>query len=77
MDFLHRVLIFILIQLYTLCCRILMLVTLKDCVVYLMLTLSDDILGLVFNFVQNENSPKIPVQDIHYYRQLNVNIFCM
>lgn len=38
---------------------------------------SNDMLGLVFDFMQNVDLPKIPVQDIFYYRQLTVNTFCV
>lgn len=38
---------------------------------------NENILGLVFDYMQNISSPKIPVQEIFYLRQLTVNVFCV
>lgn len=38
---------------------------------------NENILGLVFDFMQNVSLPKIPVQEIFYLRQLTVNVFCI
>ena len=38
---------------------------------------NDNIAGLVFDYMQNLQLPKIPVQEIFYLRQLTVNVFCI
>lgn len=38
---------------------------------------NENILGLVFDYMQNVSLPKIPVQEIFYLRQLTVNVFCI
>lgn len=32
---------------------------------------------LCFDFMMNLSLPKIPIQDIFYYRQLTINVFCV
>jgi len=37
----------------------------------------DDVCGICIDYMQNLQLPHIPVQDIFYYRQLVVNVFCV
>lgn len=37
----------------------------------------ENVLGLVFDYMQNISLPKIPVQEIFYLRQLTLNVFCV
>lgn len=38
---------------------------------------NEKVVGLVFDFMQNIELPKIPVQDVFYLRQLTVQVFCV
>lgn len=38
---------------------------------------NENIVGLVFDFMQNIDLPKIPVQEVFYLRQLTVQVFCI
>lgn len=38
---------------------------------------NNNTLGLVFDFMQNIDLPKVPVQEMYYLRQLTVNNFCI
>lgn len=37
----------------------------------------DDMVGLVFDYMQNVHLPHIPVQEVFYKTQLTVNVFCI
>lgn len=37
----------------------------------------ENVLGLIFDYMQNVSLPKIPVQEMFYLRQLTVNVFCI
>ncbi|KAI4468070.1 dna-directed rna polymerases i ii and iii subunit rpabc2 [Holotrichia oblita] len=38
---------------------------------------NDNVVGLAFDYMQNLQLPKIPVQDLFYLRQLTVSVFCI